>query len=74
MKLLTRDQALELADSVEKTHPELAAKIRARISDYDKGLRADINIQIDGQITVEKYDGEYSPDKQPTETIVREGI
>lgn len=60
----------ELIEFLKDTNPELADKIIAMQADLERdGLR----LTITESFTLEKFDGEYDPEKEPVEVIEIKG-
>lgn len=74
---MTKDEQIKraraIADTLRPYMPEKAAEIDALIAQMEGGKRDTLNVSVGIAYRLEKYDGDYSPDKTPVETVEGEG-
>ena len=66
-------KAKRVADEIRPFWPEKAAEIDKAIAEAQSGERDSLKITTSVKFQLEKYDGDYSPEKTPFETIKGEG-
>jgi hypothetical protein len=66
-------RAKAVADAIRDAAPDLAAKIDRAILEAQSGQRESIQLDVSVKYKLEKFNGEYSPEKTPVETIEGEG-
>lgn len=66
-------KAKAVADAIRAAWPEKAAEIDRLIIEAESGRRETVKIDVGVTYRLEKFDGDYSPHKAPTEIIEGEG-
>lgn len=67
------EKARRIADEIRPFWPEKAAEIDAVIASYSDGPREPLKIDVSVAFRLQKFEGDYRPDKVPLETIEMEG-
>lgn len=62
-------KAREVADKIRAVWPEKAALIDKLVAECESGKRDRLTVQGSIHLKLEKFDGEYSPDKTPVEVV-----
>lgn len=66
-------RAKRVADEIRPFWPEKAAEIDKAIAEAQSGERDSLKITTNVKFRLEKFEGEFSPNKTPIETIEGEG-
>ncbi|AHB50319.1 hypothetical protein W911_14310 [Hyphomicrobium nitrativorans NL23] len=74
---MTRDEQIKrakaIANALRPYIPEKAREIDQLVSDLQGNKRETVEISVGVKYRIEKYEGDYSPEKTPVETVEGEG-